>query len=206
MTIQCFGQGMPEHAMTMAMAAGACEFLLSQVARVDVHKSVDLGGRPGCRFSEMAPGRVGKGCIPGRGFVNWMMQRYGASSLAALWEMAPSDEHGRRHVAYNALQTWHAGTTAPNRKKAEAFVGAIAKSRGLLGDDLKTEWRLFDLQLWAACRVEATMRLVKYLSTIKPAPGVPGLLELLGAKSADEWCRIRYGFWAEHWDKPQATG
>lgn len=199
MAIDCLGEGTPEGAKAMAMAAGACEFLLSQVARVDVHPSLALGERPGKRFAEMSATLSGEGCLPSRGFVDWMKQRYGARSLAELWDMAPSDEDGRRHVAYNALQGWHAGTTAPNRTKAEGFVGAIARSRGLRDDELSREWLLFDLHLWAACRVEATLRLVKYLKEIVHSPGIPGILELLEAKDADEWCRRRYGRWVEHW-------
>lgn len=206
MAIDCLSEGTPEGAKTIAMTAGTCEFLLSQVARVDVHPSPELGERSGQRFAEMSANRTRQCCLPSRGFVDWMMLRYGASSLAELWSMAPSDENGRRHVAYNALQSWHTGTNAPNRNKAEGFVMAIARSRGLRDDELRREWRLFDVQLWAACRLEGTLRLVRFLAAIKPSPGIPGILKLLEAKDADDWCRRRYSCWVEHWRLQQPTG
>jgi hypothetical protein len=202
--IAALGASTPDPAKQLACAAGACEFLLAQVARVDADPSADLGPNPGHRFLELSTAEANRRCIPGRGFVEWMKRRYGARSLAALWDMAPADASGRRPVAYNALQSWQSGVTAPNRKKAEDFVGAIARHVGLQGSELQEEWRLFDLQRWGACRVDATLRLVNYLAAIPPSPGVPGIFDLLEAEGADHWCRRQYGRWLDRWRQQAA--
>ena len=69
------GREAPPEARVRAMAAGMCEFLLSQVALVDAHPSIEPLEDRRRRFVEMAADRDGEPCAPGRGFVKWMMRR-----------------------------------------------------------------------------------------------------------------------------------
>ena len=130
---------------------------------------------------------------------------YEACSLTELWELAPTDSKGGKPVSYNTLQSWHSGATVPNRTKAERFVGSIAEIRGLAGADLQQEWRQFNVQMWAATRLEAVLRLGRYFAAIKPQPSIPSVLDLLEASGPDEWCRRRYGFWLQHWMQEQTA-
>jgi hypothetical protein len=201
----CLGKARSAEEAGWPQFAGACEFLLSQVARVDAHPSEQFGARARDRFIAMTQGDHNESCTPGRGLVQWMMQRYGARSVADLLKLAPADVNGCQPLAYNALQGWHTGSTLPTRSIAIKLVEAIVRHQGLQGDDLHRELKLFDLQLWAACRIEATLRLVRYVAACKPVAGSASALDLLESTSPDEWCRRRYDFWLAHWEKGQAT-
>ena len=201
--LQHIGCAASQETRVGAMMGGVCEFLLSQVARVDAHPSIEPVKEQGRRFVEMMADREGERCVPGQGFVNWMMQRYQVCSLAEFWKLAPDDSEGCKPVGYNTLQGWRSGATVPNRTKAERFVGSVVQRRGLNEADLQREWRVFDLQMWATTRLEAVLRLVKYLGAVKPQPGMPSGLDLLEASGPDEWCRRRYGFWLKHWTEKQ---
>lgn len=185
-----------------AQSAGLCEFLLSQVARVDAHPAPTFDGAPGQRFADMVRVRRSGRIVPGAGFVTCLKLRYGTGSttMEGMLEDLPTGEDGRRPTDYKTVQSWNSGATLPDREAATRLVGALVLKKGI--DDpglLQQEWRHFDLQLWAALRLGRTLQLARGLCAADAAPGLPRFIDLLEAASPDEWCRKRYAFWLSHW-------
>jgi hypothetical protein len=186
------------------MAAGMCEFLLSQIARVDACPSRVFGGKPGKRFQAMLQGDRADPVVPGRGFITWLKGRYGPEtpSLAKLHGIVPVDHSDRLPIDYKTLQSWNSGATVPDRRTAKMFVGAIVREMKIVeAQRQQDEWRQFDLQLWATIRLSRTLHMVTHLCAQKAGPGEPLFTDLLEVAGPEEWCRRRFEFWIDHWSR-----
>jgi hypothetical protein len=203
--LEYLGKATTETLAIAPMAAGACEFLLSQVARIDVHPNEKIGGTPGCRFKDMIVEDATGPCIPGRNLVRWLKRQFDAKSTASLLSRAQVDDQDRDPITYNTIQGWQSGKTCPTRSKAFKLWVGLAQRNGLESDALQDEWTQFEIQLWATSRMEATLRLVRNFAACLSTPESGRILKLLESSDLDDWCRRRYAFWLAHWKGRKVT-
>lgn len=179
--------------------AAMLEFLLSQVALVDVqlHARHDVEHSP---FGDLLEADSSKPVRPGRGFLKWLQRRHHSATLLKLQDRAAAGCPREANVVDEAsLKRWSNGSAFPTMGKARALVRAltaVGMNDARQSAELDAAWH----QFWAARRLNELLRFVDVLTQHEDKHGRRRcVLGLMGADTGDDWCRRRYPFWLSYW-------
>lgn len=169
-----------------------CEFLLAQLARVQVQTAFAHFGDKDLGFARLLRAD-GKGpCRPGRTLMQWTMQRLGFTSQAQWLGAVGRVAHA---VDETTLKRWCSGNTFPTSKKLGSLVVAAVRQGSEATQAKEDELAVFEAWFWAARRVDHLQRLVNHI-----LPSLPQHPRLLwGHPSTDAWLRERLDAWCRHW-------
>lgn len=181
-------------------AAALFEFLVSQMARVEVRLSTERAPlNVGGFLPLLAPGQDGR-CRPGGEFLRWLQRRRGLPTIKSVLDhSAAQSKAGFGPVNEATLKRWSSGASFPTLEKSKALVRALATTPGDSEPDtadLEAAW----YQFWAARRFNLVLTLAaQVVNRDEAMPESRRILHLMDASSINEWCQRRYAWWLEHW-------
>lgn len=192
---------LPEQALIIR-AAGLCEFLLAQAARlswvtIDFLDDASLLDA----FQELLD-RGESGCVnPGRAFFRFFLREAGAQSIGSLLSSAAP------HIAEadlampneSTLKRWSCGKVFPSERALLALLRPLARNWD--DKELKSQRsRRIGAVYFVARRIENLSRLAQSLLIQPGGPHKePALLLLLECATVDEWIASGYWKWLTHW-------
>lgn len=172
-------------------AAGWCEFMLAQVARMDL-AFMDAGRKDANEdFSHLLDFDTQSPCKPGSALVRWLKGQFAVTSLHALLGLDHSN-----CIDESTLKRWSSGREFPSQKTLGSFVRSIAST---LPEDRRSQ--LLDeagAHAWAARRLNKILEVAEWLFHLVAEDRLASPPFLVG-NSASQWARQRYTFWLQHW-------
>lgn len=181
-----------------ARAACLCEFLLSQIARVEVQIASARPAISNAVFGALLDGDPARRCNPGGVLVRSIQARFGATSLEGLLKLnAGSTEPAV--IDESTLKRWSSGAVFPSNDKVAHLIRSVLQTTQASADDGQAVLDYFGEQYWAARRLHKLLEIARQL--YRSAPASFGWQEMLGDTTPDAWCRRRYPFWVEHWKR-----
>lgn len=186
-------------------AAGLCEFLLAQVARLAC-LTINYRNDESLRESYqrfLKPGQDGR-VNPGRAFFQCFKEAVGAKSIGHILALAAMHSTKQDGPLPNdtTLKRWSCGQSFPSEKAFRGLLRQLAcvwNDRELLSDRSKR----IVAQYCVARRLDALLDLVQSLTGKRLQANVPHpFMSLLGATKVDEWIIIGYEKWLAHWSEP----
>lgn len=181
-------------------AAALLEFLVSQVARVEVRLRAERAPlNVGGFLPLLVPAKNGR-CRPGGEFLRWLQRRRGLPTIKnVLDHSAAHSKAGFGPVNEATLKRWSSGASFPTLEKLKALVHALATTPGGKEPDageLEAAW----YQFWAARRFNLVLTLAEQVVERDEAmPESRRMLYLMDASSINEWCQRRYAWWLAYW-------
>lgn len=184
--------------------AGMFEFLLAQVARIEIrlqNKEVprNVQSEFGCLL--VIPIKEAT-CNPGRELLRWIRPVLKAKTIDELLKMGRKGEIPV--INESTLKRWISGKEFPRAEKMQIFIETILKNRDS-ADTASTLIRVKN-QYGAARRLHKLLEMIRSIVKLeKDYPSDKNKLSLLmGCDSADQWIQQRYAFWHKHWQTTDA--
>ena len=175
-----------------ARAAGLCEFLLGDVARLDVALFRSRGQEEIRYFGHLLGSDGEDECQPGAALVRWLKARTEATTLESLLDL----DLGGRALDESTLKRWSGGREFPSEKSLVRFMQSIARSLSQAERD-KFQADSY-AQFFAARRLHKTLEIAQVFFTENSEASAVGE-RLLSGDSLGLWARQRYDFWLQHW-------
>jgi hypothetical protein len=181
--------------------AGMFEFLLAQVARIEVHlrrqeatDSILVG------FDDLLMTHQNQTCNPGRELLRWMRSVLRAKTLNELFEMGKVSKDRPAVLDESTLKRWASGREFPREEKFRRYIQTVLEKCDPVEMDAIA--RRVRTRYWVARRLHKLLELVRLvLQNEHNHPGDKNTISvLLGSDSADDWVQCRYAFWKAHWE------
>lgn len=202
--IQMLAQATTETDALLPRSVGVCEFLLAQVAKLDVVLgSVEPQQQHSTTYQYLLSAKAQQTCSPGRELYQWLKATLKIKTFSEFQTLA-TRANGVATVDISSLKRWSQGAEFPREDKLRLVIETILQNRGHSLND-KTD-RLIGSHYWVARRLHKLLELVRqFLWAGQSMPsGVSAWSSLLGYSSADQWSRERYVFWLSHWQSLNA--
>lgn len=186
-----------EERALLARAAGALEVLLSSAARNDVTSHADRQSEESFEWL-IEPGPDGQLNV-GRAWVRRMVEKLGQGTLEGLIGLAQDPmKPNRTFVDLTTLKRWHSGKVFPSVNKLSPLLKSVLADRKRTEYDL--ELKRYGCAFGSAVRIHKCLGLVRLVDLkLRAAGHAPGMMEVLAHNSPDDWARMRYVFWLNHW-------
>lgn len=180
-------------------AACLCEFLLSQVARVDVRTAASRSAGKGDEYGHLLFG-VDR-CNPGGAVIRWIQARLGAATLADILTLN-AESSAPAIIDESTLKRWSSGAAFPSGAKLGKLVASILTRKWPTLMEVEPELDLIGSQYWAARRLQKLLEIARRLQALDNSTVTPfGWQQMMGDTTPDAWCRRRYPLWVAHWRK-----
>ncbi len=178
--------------------AGLLEFMLSQVARMDVSTRVFRGAGTSDGFAGLLRDQAEGASSPGREYMIWLRGALGVSKTAELLDLDAASS--TPVIDESTLKRWSNGSEFPTEAKLSRFLSSVLKTQGAGNDAAKL--LLAGEHYRAARRLDQLLNLARKIGANAHALGTQGRwVGVVGSSSADEWARSRYEKWMRHWEK-----
>ncbi len=182
-----------------ARAACLCEFLLSQVARVEAEIQLSPGIRHRPGFGLLLDARSQNQCRPGGNLIRWIQARLGATTLEDLLTLN-ANSAGPASIDESTLKRWSSDAVFPSGTKLEGLVASILLSRRSTKEVAEAELSFIGVQYWAARRFHKILEIARRIDAVDAASSSPiGWMRLLNDTTPEAWCRRRYPQWVKYW-------
>lgn len=204
--VQLLAQATTDAEALLPRSAGVCEFLLAQVARLDVVLGpVEPQQQYRTTYQYLLSAKAQQACSPGRELYQWLKATLNIKTFSEFQTLA-TRANGVATVDISSLKRWSQGAEFPRENKLRLVLETIVQNRGHSMND-KTH-RLIGSHYWVSRRLHKLLELVRQLLWVgQSSPGrVVTWSSLLGYSSADQWSRERYDFWLSHWQSLNAGG
>lgn len=195
----------PEQAL-IVRAAGLCEFLLSQIARLS-WVIVDQLGTDGAslEFSELLKpydkdGRV----LPGRAFMQFVMKETRAGHLSTLLSMADfrMQDADEPLPSETTLKRWHCGQVFPSERSLKALLSSLMQATTIAVNPDAFHRRVGGMYAIAR-RMDFLMRMIRDLPLPPDWPHrQTPMMVVLESTTVEDWITTGYSRWLAHWREP----
>ena len=193
--IRLLGEAQSLEETALPRLAMVCEFLLAQVARVQVQTDLAHRGERDLGFARLLQVRP---CRPGRALMQWSMQRLGFRSQA---QWLGAVDHVTHAVDESTLKRWCSGHSFPTSNKLGPLIVAAVRQGTEATQAKEDELAVFEAWFWAARRFAQLVILVN-----RALPCLPQHPQLLWShQTADAWLHARLAHWCRHWQETDAT-
>jgi hypothetical protein len=180
-----------------ARAACLCEFLLSQVARVEVRISPARPAVSNAAFGALLAGDPVKRCNPGGVLIRSIQEWFGATSLEGFLKLN-AGSRAPAVIDESTLKRWSSGAVFPSSDKVGHLIRSVLQATQAPAAEGQAVLDYFGEQYWAARRLQKLLEIARQLH--RSAPASFGWQEMLGDTTPDAWCRRRYPSWVAHWN------
>lgn len=182
-----------------ARAACLCEFLLSQVARVDAATQLSRGEKGSPNFAYLVGIDDGRRCMPGGNLIRWIQTRLGAATLEKLLALNAVNQVPAV-IDESTLKRWSSDAVFPSSTKLGQLVLSALKSRDDVEGAVEAELNIIGAHYWAARRLHKLLEIARRLHAIDRSAKEPiHWMQLMDDTTPEAWCRRRYPLWIAHW-------
>ncbi|RVU45959.1 hypothetical protein [Rubrivivax rivuli] len=197
----CLTSATSEVTALPARVACLCEFLLSQVARVDVAMQLRRGEKGSQSFSYLVGTDDGKRCTPGGNLIRWIQTRFGVVTLEGLLALNAKGQ-APAVIDESTLKRWSSDAVFPSGTKLGQLVLSVLKSRYDVGGVVQAELTVIGAHYWAARRLHKVLQIARRLHAIdRSADERIRWMQLMNDTTPETWCRRRYPLWIAHWQE-----